>query len=74
MLIRRAQGLDRRLAGEDVFLLQPVLLAETFGPELAEPVGQVIQPGAVGHHHGDVLALLIQRVMDRGNHRGRVLH
>ena len=43
MLIGRAQRLDRRLAGVDVFLLQAVLLAQAFGPELAEPVAQVIE-------------------------------
>ena len=73
MLIGGAQRLDRRLAGEDVLLLQPVLLAEALGPKLAEPVGQRIQRRAVGHHHAHRLALLVRAVVDRRDHGGGIL-
>ena len=54
MLVGRAEGLDGGEALEDLGAVGGVALAEALGPELAEPVGEEVEPVAVGHEdvHG----------------------
>ena len=74
VLVSGAHGGERRRAGVDHPAVAVDALAETFGPELAEPLGDIAQTVAVGHQHVNPRpGLGVRRPVERGVERGGIV-
>ena len=74
VLVGCAQGFDGGEAGEDDFVVEVELFAQGLGPELAVPVGHVVEGVAVGHH--DMVGFAFAGAhfdQEQREHRGGVL-
>ena len=74
MLVGHAQGLDRGLAAVLGHSLAGHILAQGLGPQLAEPVGHILEGIGIGHGHLDVDAHILHAdVLQHGLQQGGVV-
>src|SRR5690606_41946999 len=72
MLVRGAEGLDRRGPAEHLGARAVVALAEALRPELTEPIGDGVEAVAVGHHDVDRRTRLgVGQVLEGGEKAAR---
>ncbi|MPN39781.1 hypothetical protein SDC9_187311 [bioreactor metagenome] len=74
VLVGYTQGFYRRLADVDGFAHTGCILAQAFSPQLAEPIGHILETVSVGHHNVHVDAsLLHQDILDGSLKQGGIL-
>ena len=66
VLIRHAQGLDRRRARMHDFPAAVQLLAQAFRPKLAVPIGHPPEVLRIRHHHRELHAFLVVEILKSG--------